>query len=176
MATEPLINSFVLESKGPVLNRSTFRGDATEAPWYSQLEADIEKSQGSSQFLIIGDEFRVLEERLKHLDQLEQGWDTYDAEPPSGESIRRATEFLHLLRTTLLTPSKILPSGEGGVALSFYSENGRDAYIEFLNDEESQAVLYARSGELSEHDVEMTPEGASHLAQLIRGHRAATSN
>lgn len=174
MATKPL-NAFVPESKAPVLNRSTFRGEAAEAPWYAKLQADVEESLGASQFMTVGHDFRVLDEKLNRLERLEQGWDSYDAEPPSGGAIRRAKEFLQLLRATLLVPNKILPSGEGGVALSFYSENGRDAYIEFLNDGENQAVLYANSGEFVEHEVEMTPEGASRLAQLIRDHRAEAS-
>jgi hypothetical protein len=59
--------------------------------------------------------------------------------------------------------------------LSFYSETGRDAYIESLKDGESQAVLYIRSGEIDEYEVEMTPEGASHLAHRVQEHRAGTS-
>lgn len=174
MATKP-INTFVPKSKGPLLNRSTFRGDAAGAPWYYQLEADVGKSLGGSQFMTVGHDFTVIEENLNRLQRLELGWDSYDAEPPSSDAIRRAKDFLRLFRATLLTPSKVLPSGEGGVALSFYSENGRDAYIEFLNDGEDQAVLYSNLGELAEYAVESSPEGASRLAHLIREHRAGTS-
>lgn len=175
MATNA-VRPFVLKSSNIPQSGWTFSGDAAETSrYYRYLESKVEESLGGSQFMTVGHDFKVLEEKLSRLQSLELGWDSYDAEPPSFEVIRRAKDFLHLFRATLLTPSKVLPSGEGGVALSFYSENGRDAYIEFLNDGESQAVLYARSGEIHEHEVEMTPEGASHLAQLIREHRAGTA-
>lgn len=169
-------NAFVLRSSNFPQTSWTFGGDAAETPgYYRYLESKVEESLDGSQFMTVRHEFRVLEGKLQMLERVKQGWDSYDAEPPSSEAIRRAKDFLRLFRATLLTPSKVLPSGEGGVALSFYYENGRDAYIEFLNDGESQAVLYTRSGELHEYEVEMNSEGASRLAQLIREHRAGTS-
>ncbi len=73
---------------------------------------------------------------------LEHGWDSYDAEPPSGWAVSNAEEFLRVSEKAGLFPSHVSPSVVGGVGITFRHSFRRHAYVEFENDE-TASVLYS---------------------------------
>lgn len=74
-----------------------------------------------------------------HLLKLEKGWNGYDAEPPSRESVYRANVILLHLEVFDLPPNRIGASGGEGVAISFYRDD-RYACIECFNSGEIVAT------------------------------------
>lgn len=73
---------------------------------------------------------------LEKMRTLENGWDSYKADPPSPESIERARAFLELKPE----PNRCVPTAMGGVALT-YRKGRRSAFIEFYNKGVKIAVL-----------------------------------
>ncbi len=75
------------------------------------------------------------EDPLESCRNLEVGWDSYSAEPPSSLAISKATEFLKFAQLAGVEPVKADPSVIGGVGISyFHPVNGYLAYVEFYND------------------------------------------
>ena len=104
-------------------------------------------------------DFARLEKDLEHLETVGKGWDGYDADKPSQESIDGARSILRSLQEVLITPQKITPSAEGGVAFSFKAPKSKRAQIEILNNGERFAHLYDLNGssqtlEWSKKDIE----------------------
>lgn len=85
--------------------------------------------------------FEALRSSLSKLAHLPANWDTYNAEAPNTWAIQRAGSALSVIETAGYTPSAVVPSGEGGVAVCFSNESGY-ADIEFFNSGETLAVAY----------------------------------
>ena len=79
--------------------------------------------------------------RLNGASVLGRGWDTYDAEAPNNEARKLADKVLDLLEAALLPPVRLVPSVEGGIALSFISGDSR-AGIEIYNTGEIAAATW----------------------------------
>lgn len=74
-------------------------------------------------------------EALGRIRQLSDDWDTYGAPAPSQLAQTLAESAIDVSFEIGLTPTAVVPSVEGGVALCFRSGD-RYAHIEFFNDEE----------------------------------------
>lgn len=57
--------------------------------------------------------------RISDLAKLQQGWDASDAEPPNRSAIDSAKKVLEILERYDLEPSRIDPSVEDGITISF---------------------------------------------------------
>lgn len=106
-------------------------------------------------------------ETLASLLWLEEGWDGYDAEPPSHGAIDDASRLLHAASRMGMTPSRVAPSVVGGVGVTFRAGHRR-AYVEYRNGWWLAFVLFSdgvgepRSGEYRDR-VAMLLEVASYL-------------
>ena len=77
-------------------------------------------------------DLRRFDEQVDALRKLPNDWDSYGAPPPSIKTSKGAKVALRVLLHQGLQPSRVTPSGEGGVALVFINDS-RYADIEFLN-------------------------------------------
>jgi hypothetical protein len=73
--------------------------------------------------------------RLESFRELQRGWDSYGAEPPSETAIENARRILRLLWDFDGGPRpRLLPSVEGGVGIIFTGSGEKYADIECFND------------------------------------------
>lgn len=70
---------------------------------------------------------------------LAKGWDTYHAEPPNAWSRYWAQSTIRYCKEINLKPTAVVPSAEGGIAVTF-SSGANYADIEILNSKEILAV------------------------------------
>lgn len=98
-----------------------------------------------STFLTIKYGLINVEQELNNVSELQRGWDSYGAEPPTAEAIAASRTILRELAGALICPSAIVPSAEGGVSIYFIKDN-RTVYIENYNDGAQALVTYDRSG------------------------------
>lgn len=64
--------------------------------------------------------------------QLQAGWDSYNAAPPSEAAAKMATRVVELVRQNFFAAPHIVCSTEGGIAAAFSAED-KFAQIELLN-------------------------------------------
>jgi len=88
-------------------------------------------------------------ENIRIMEDMDDGWNSYDAPAPSYIARRNAIRVLKKMIESRLTPMKISPMADGGVALQYY---GKDWYasIDLMNDGE---VLYGVNDNDSVSDV-----------------------
>ena len=84
--------------------------------------------------------------RLTTTVSLEQDWDTYGAESPNDVARTLAAKILDLLEEEMLPPTRLVPSVEGGIAMSFVEGDNR-AEIEIYNTGEVAAATYSAGSE-----------------------------
>jgi hypothetical protein len=82
---------------------------------------------------------------LERISGIEANWDSYGAEPPSATAISVSRAILAELAGSLILPSAIVPSAEGGVSIYFMSGD-RSAYVETDNQGAQALVLYDQLG------------------------------
>lgn len=75
---------------------------------------------------------------------LRDDWDSYGALPPTRECREKVKKLLEAI-SSVLTPTRIVPSAEGGIGLCFYVEK-RYGDVEFLNSGEVLACTSDGSG------------------------------
>lgn len=116
------------------------------------------KSKGSEIFgkkengwynYIMEQTFDKLAKELDELRFLEDGWNSYDAQAPSIDSILRAKSILDALESECMVPRRVMASAEGGVAIVFLPSNTNRAMIEVLNNQETFFILYNLNGDPS---------------------------
>lgn len=90
--------------------------------------------------------FAEARQRLKTTVTLECGWDTYGTEAPNDVARHLAGTILDALEADGLPPTRLLPSSEGGIAISFV-EGDRRAEIEIYNSGEVAAATYSANSE-----------------------------
>lgn len=71
----------------------------------------------------------IQDDLIKQLDSLNQGWDGYNADPPSQTAISQARLFFSLSKRK---EAKIKPSVVGGIGITF-KNNNKKCYVEFGN-------------------------------------------
>ena len=80
--------------------------------------------------------------RLWETNLLASDWDTYGADAPNKNARELASLILALLQAEALAPTRLLPSVEGGIAVSFVGKTVR-AEIEIYNTGEIAAATYS---------------------------------
>jgi hypothetical protein len=142
-------------------------------PSVRRLTESLTRSSESSEFLT---RMRLLAERrqeVESLARLQDNWNSYGSPAPTPASISSAKGTLSLLQRVLLVPSKVLPSAEGGVALTFLSETRNRAVIESLNNGESFILMYDLDGNNETvdwpHDEVEVQEKLDRLGKHLRG-------
>jgi hypothetical protein len=79
--------------------------------------------------------------KLDSFRELKQGWDSYDAEPPSEAALENARGILrHLWTRGDIIKVSLAPSVEGGVGIIFSGPGSKYADIECFNDGEILAI------------------------------------
>jgi len=139
----------------------------------------MERSRDSSEVLT---RLRIFGERLddiSNLANLSADWNSYGSPVPSSTSIKSATKVLSDLNNIFMVPDKVLPSAEGGVAMTFLSESRNRAVIETLNNGEAFILLYDLDGnnetlDLGNSDLEHS-EKFGQLKKHLRGLSLASS-
>jgi hypothetical protein len=91
--------------------------------------------------------FAVHYKAVQAMASLREGWDTYGASAPTAIARDNAVRVLDRLLSKNLTPSKVLPSAEGGVAISFTASSRRYADIECFNSGDILAITSNRRSE-----------------------------
>ena len=97
--------------------------------------------------------FTPICKNLCQLLDLPPNWDSYGAAPPNAIAIDTAEDILELLWDMSVKPSRIAPSVDEGVVISFDAHQG-DARIECLNSGEIVAVLTDARGVPNVREVE----------------------
>jgi hypothetical protein len=99
--------------------------------------------------------------------KVQQGWDGYNAPPPSQEAFQLARLVLNSLEVAHQKPAQILPNGEGGITFIHQREDGRTAYIECYNTNEI-AALVKKTSYRRVWDVAPTSEHIDALVKEVR--------
>jgi hypothetical protein len=74
-----------------------------------------------------------LQRNLEIMSNFKDGWDSYSAPAPSAHAITSGKHLLNELRPFRIVPTKLGPSGDGGVVLEC-SHRGFDYVIDIYND------------------------------------------
>ena len=74
----------------------------------------------------------TLENNFTHIENLEHGWNGYDAPIPNSDSIETAKSFFAHLQRHQFEPNSILASVMGGITIRITNKS-RDVFIEFYN-------------------------------------------
>src|SRR5262249_130159 len=80
-------------------------------------------------------------QRLRDLEWLQWGWDSYNAPPPSRTATQNASRVVALIEGSDLAALRVIPSADGGVALCFI-RGDRYADLECSNDGDVFGVRY----------------------------------
>jgi hypothetical protein len=106
-------------------------------------------------------------QQLKKLTYLQENWDSYGAEPPNSVALDWAHQCLNILQTMNFAPTKITPSVENGVGISFISDK-KYADIECFNTGEILAVISDGQGNPTVWEVQRTNQGIKSALGEIR--------
>jgi hypothetical protein len=109
------------------------------------FERGISKSQAMSQVLTLNARVAVLQEDLELARSLQDNWDSYGAESPSGDVIRQGRDLLVALAARQILPDAIVPSAEGGIAL-YFTQDETTTYVEYRNSGEAILANYGQIG------------------------------
>ena len=110
--------------------------------------------------------------RLNSTVTLACGWDTYGAEAPNDVARALARKILDALEADLLPPTRLMPSAEGGIAISFVEGDNR-AEIEIYNNREIVAATYSGFSEPRAWELSNTESALKNAITEIRVHLAA---
>jgi hypothetical protein len=128
------------------------------------------RQQGSMSFFWLNRaRFDEARGRLGQTARLSRGWDTYGGDPPNNLARAIAASVLTALEAEALPPARLLPSVEGGIAITFVEENGR-AEIEIYNSGEIAAAAYARTEDPTAWEFEANEDGIKDAINRIREH------
>jgi len=112
--------------------------------------------------------------KLESFRTLQQGWDSYDAEPPSEKAIANARHVLHVIWSIgHASPIRTLsPSVEGGVGIVFEGSSQKYADIECFNGGEILAITSEGTNDPSVWPVEETgslPRAIERINTFLNG-------
>ena len=116
--------------------------------------------------------FAEVRYQLEMTTSLESDWDTYGAESPNDSARSQASIILSALEAQLLPPSRLMPSAEGGIALSFVDGENR-AEIEIYNTGEVVAATYSAQSEPDVWELNNTGAALETAIGAIRVHLAS---
>ncbi len=135
-----------------------------QQPRDAQLEA-IEKA-ATSAYYKRWTEYERIYAAILSLSQLPDGWDSYDAPPPSDAAIASALKLLGGLTSLGLLPDRSVPTADGGVGLLFDSGQ-KHAYIEVSNESEFSVGVYSKSSALDVSELSPSCDAALEAKQLV---------
>jgi hypothetical protein len=127
---------------------------------------------GTSAFWPSKARFEEARLRLNATVSLQQGWDTYGAESPNHVARSLASRILNALEASVLPPTHLMPSVEGGIAMSFVEGDNR-AEIEIYNTGEVAVATYSGQGEPAVWELDCTDSALQNAIDKIRVHLAA---
>jgi hypothetical protein len=113
--------------------------------------------------------FAILEDRLRAIATLKEGWDSYDAPAPAPKTVENAKQMIEKLRLGELLPETVTPSMEGGVSI-YFSQGKQKAFIEFLNEGETVLARYSKDDEPHVEVLCGLQDLGSEALQGIRNH------
>lgn len=116
--------------------------------------------------------FAEARQRLKTTVSLEHGWDTYGAESPNDVARTLTAKILNALEEDLLPPTRLMPSSEGGIAISFVEGDNR-AEIEIYNTGQVAAATYSAHSEAVAWELSDTDSALKNAIIDIRVRLAA---
>jgi hypothetical protein len=117
-------------------------------------------------------QFEAAQRDLASLSALPLGWDSYDAEPPDELALRITRDILKMLEQEAMPPSRLLPSREGGVTISF-AEGPRRAEIEIYNSGEVAVAIYTPTDVLRVWELNAESRSVREAIASIRVHLTA---
>jgi|SRR6202453_2062903 hypothetical protein len=123
-------------------------------------------STAESQYLTRSRIMEGLYDSLRMLESVSDDWNSYGSPRPSAKAIAVAGRMLNALRNEVFLPRRVLPSAEGGVALTFLSDTENRAVIESLNNDEAFVLLYDRRG--NSETLDWSDSGPEHIQMLAR--------
>jgi hypothetical protein len=103
--------------------------------------------------------------RLAQLSALPIGWDSYHADPPGPNAIANAGRILQEMSRQGLSPTRILPSVEGGLTICFVS-TGHYADLECLNTGEMLGARYRGQDESFVWEIRSDQDLAQAVGQI----------
>ena len=154
--TPPSTASGTLDWPGsiPLGTRRDLLPRSKDAHQLSVNQLEIEASFARSRYFSSRIEaLKVIEKVLNSFWQLERDWNSYGAEPPHRRAMDESIRFSSVAIDLGLTPDRVEPSAEGGVAIAFV-RGDRRAIAEFLNDGSWDLLLYDKLGNLKATNVE----------------------
>jgi hypothetical protein len=136
------------------------------------LRAAFEEIYKSSSFWHSKMRFAEARRRLSTTVSLEHDWDTYGAESPNDLARTLAAKVLDVLEEGSLPPSRLIPSAEGGIAMSFVAGDNRGE-IEIYNSGEIAAAIYSGQTEPTVWELKNSDIALKNAIAQIRVHLAA---
>ncbi len=116
--------------------------------------------------------FSDFREQLNLMASLGHGWDSQGAAPPNANARTVVKRILGLLETASLPPTRLTPTVEGGIALSFVEDSSR-AVIEVYNTGEIAAATYSDQGEPAVWEFDPNEVAILDCIRKIRVHLTA---
>lgn len=95
-------------------------------------------------------EWRSLFKKLDDAKSLTDGWDSYEAPPPSELAIVAGRDFLDDLKGRGILPKRLNPVVTGGIGITCHS-NENEAYVEF--DNKGRSALLLAKGDVDEPEI-----------------------
>jgi hypothetical protein len=164
------VNEPVYIRVGDPASPQSASGSIAEA-WLSVIDPAIDSSDTLPTIRYVINqsiEINVWQEKLEQLSSLSQGWNGYDAPPPSNGAINTAKGFLTHLLGGDKGPSRLAPSAVGGVGIT-HKNNNRRVYVEFFND--GGACVLFSDNETVPESIRVTP-GYMEFRELVEQIRA----
>jgi hypothetical protein len=113
------------------------------------------------------DAWQKWRDKIESMKTLQDGWDSYRAPAPSGDSITQATVFLDELAKSASAPSRLAPSVVGGVGFTFKRAD-RKVYVEFRNTGSVHALFSDGASDPVVEKVQMDSTGYADLMIRIK--------
>jgi hypothetical protein len=154
---------------GPKLDRSiiSFSNTTTNELIYQTSQYFEPTHKSNYQLLNDSDWITECYEKLKQLSNLPANWDSYNAEPPNNIALNWTREILKILFKMGFPPTRITPSVENGVGISFICEH-KYADIECFNEGDILAVISDGKGIPEVWEVESTTLAITSTIDKIR--------
>ena len=105
--------------------------------------------------------------KLRELSSLSRNWDSYGAEAPNDIALNWTKEILNILSKMEFAPTRITPSVENGVGISFICDN-KYADIECFNEGDILAITSDGKGDPEVWEVEANSLGITSAIEKIR--------
>jgi hypothetical protein len=144
----------------------------TASMYMDPFRAAIGEIYKSSSFWLNIMRFAEARQRLSTTVSLERDWDTYGAESPNDLARNLAASVLDVLEEASLPPTRLTPSAEGGIAMSFVAGDNRGE-IEIYNTGEIVAATYAGQTEPTVWELKDTDVALKNAIAQIRVRLAA---